>query len=981
MTPTHSASTDSVSLRKLGFAKLSATRGLLEEYPQLNQYLELVGTTADPDLALLQLVRMIEAGTPIDALAIDMGDNLWKREVHLLGGSRALGDYQVVKAPQVRLHEVTTTSRSEMLQAVGADPTVERPIAKMDDAVNAMRSRYRELLIDIAAADLVAQDPLTQLPAISSHLSTLADAAIETALAVARMQHDPHGKIRLSVIALGKTGARELNYISDVDVMFLTADDADEEEIAVASAMARTLSTCCSAPSSEPPLWVLDAGLRPEGRDGALVRTVASALDYYRKWAANWEFQALLKARVAAGDIELGESFVEEAGPLVWSAASHPGFVRQVREMRLQVEGSVREADRGRELKLSAGGLRDVEFTVQLLQLVHGQNDPRVRVANTLGAIELLAAGGYIGRAHALALSDAYRFLRLIEHRVQLRSMRRTHTLPTSPEALRSLARSIDPRTYPTWEALDKALTVVRKEVRSLHEDVYYRPIVAATATLGGEEDVFAAEVAEDRLRTIGYQNPAGALRCIQALTAGTSRRAMIQRNLAPVLIRWFSQGADPDMGILSFRTLSEQIGSSHWYLGLLRDSSSAASRLCHILSNSRWAEGALATIPRAVTWLDSDRELEPRNKKELVEEAHALLGRHPDAESAMRRVASIVTREVTRAGLSDATMGVQAWRPSLSDAVDVAVDAALALALRERAEQEGRPEVRMAAIAMGRYGGRETSYGSDIDIMFVHSSLPGVEETHGHAAAIHVANRVRSLLQSHKQEGMVQTDFDLRPEGRAGALSRTVASYDEYYRRWSSTWERQALLRARFAAGDSSLGEDFFHMLDPLRWDKELLPSDIRDIRLLKARMENERLPRGADPNLHVKLGPGGLSDVEWTVQLLQLRNGGANPALRQTSTLPAIQALVEADFLSEDEGEDLQRAWTLASQIRSANVLASARLQPERVDNLPRRPDQGSRVATLLGLGTQGESLLVEQWRFASRRARAVMDRYFWG
>lgn len=967
----------------MGFSRSETVKRLLESHPGLIEFAPLVSICADPDQALLQLARLIEQGVDLSGAVSDLGGERWNRLLHLLGGSRALGDFLVAQADgMLWLEDPPVDPRRELLLSVGADPDAAVPVASNFDAevTGSLRVRYREMLVAIAAADLASENPTSEVAQVGAHLAWLADAALDAALAIARAAHDPEGKIPLGIIALGKTGAQELNYISDVDVMFLTDPDVSGTDLIVAAEMAVTLTACCSGAGIQPPLWTLDAGLRPEGRDGALVRTTDSALGYYRRWAQNWEFQALLKARASAGSIDLGERFIEAIKPLVWSAASRPGFVRGVREMRQQVEQSVRLVDRDRELKLSAGGLRDVEFTVQLLQLVHGQTDPAIRVGGTLEAIHALAVGGYIARGHAHELADAYQLLRVIEHRAQLQGMRRTHMLPSSPEAMRALARAVNREKYPSPVPFEADLVSVRGRVRELHEDVYYRPIVAATAKLGEDQGGLGTEAAEERLRTIGYVDPIGALRSIGALTRGTSRRAMIQRNLSPVIIQWLSQGADPDMGILSFRTLSEQIGESHWYLALLRDSSLAASRLCQVLSNSRWAEGALAVIPEAVAWLDSDRMLLPAPKQQLLEEAAALIDRHRDTGAAMRRVSALVTREVTRTGLADLTTGILGWRPSVSEAVDVAVSGALDLALREQAEKTGSQQVDMIAVGLGRYGGRESTYASDIDLIFVHRARSGTSDSEAGAAATAIGIRVKALLQAHRQEAMVSTDLDLRPEGRQGAISRTVDSYREYYRRWGQVWERHSMVRARLIAGEESLGAEFMALVDGLRWEWPMTSAEVREIRLLKARMENERLPRGANPQVHVKLGPGGLSDVEWTAQLLQLRYAADHAALRTESTVLGVDGLVALGIVQEEDGEDLRRAWNLAQAVRSANVLAAGQLQPERVDVLPRQADIARRVSTILGYGPEGESELTEAWLYAARRARAVMERYFW-
>jgi len=558
--------------------------------------------------------------------------------------------------------------------------------------------------------------------------------------------------------------------------------------------------------------------------------------------------------------------------------------------------------------------------------------------------------------------------------------MRRTHLVPSDPHELRTIGRSLDATRFPSAEALTAELDRVRHRVRTLHEDVYYQPIVAATARLSPDEAALDQDAARARLAAIGYLDPRGALAHISALTAGTSRRATIQRHLLPVIISWLADGADPDMGLASFRTLSEQIGDSHWYLALLRDSGVAAARLCRMLPNSRWIADALSNRPEAISWLDDDDLLEPMDPQRLRAEVAALVGRHPDARTAALRVRAVRSREVTRAGLADALCGIAPTRPGIAQSSDAALSGALTIAQREWAEEHGTTETDIALVAMGRYGGEESSYASDADILVVHRGLEGVPEARAAEAATHVANRVRALLGTTTAQMSLGVDMDLRPEGRSGPMSRTVASYREYYGRWASTWERQALLRARPAAGPEDLLEEFFRVVDPIRYGAEPTAGELRDIRLLKARMETERLPRGIEPNRHVKLGPGGLSDVEWVVQLLQLRHAGAVEGLRTTHTLAALQAEVAAGLVQEDDAAILREAWSLASRIRAGNVLATGRTSGVKLDVLPRVHRELVLLARLLGYRAGAESALEEDWLRAARRSREVMDRLFW-
>jgi glutamate-ammonia-ligase adenylyltransferase len=979
-------------LRAAGFVEVDRVGGLLASLPGSGErWVRACSVTARPDEALLQAVRLAEADPSLVRSLIDEGGRPLGRVLGVLGGSRALGDLLVSHPDRARaLWETPVSARATMLGAVGApaiplgEEGADAPVAAPGATADDLRRAYRRVLLDIVGDDLTDPEPVRRMPAVGRALADLADAALEAALALARRDVDPGGRVRLTVVAMGKTGARELNYVSDVDVMYVaeagSADVEEREVIEIGTRLAALSAQACSGPGAEPPLWAVDTALRPEGRDGALVRTLDSYQAYYARWAQTWEYQALLKARAAAGDRDLGARFEAVAASFVWSAAGRPGFVDNARAMRTRVEENIPRSEVDRELKLGPGGLRDVEFTVQLLQLVHGRTDPDLRVRDTVGALAALSTGGYVGRSRAAELTRAYCFLRTVEHRAQLWRMRRTHLVPSDHAELRAMARSIDPVALPSAEDLEAELTRVRTRVRALHEEVFYRPIVAATASLSPDEAALDRDAAMARLAAVGYIDPAGALAHITALTAGASRRAAIQRHLLPVFISWLADGADPDLGLLSFRSLSEQIGDSHWYLSLLRDSGVAATRLCRLLSGSRWIADALSHRPEAIAWLDHQSDLQALPVQRLRTEIRALVGRHPDAATAAERVRSVRARELTRAGMADGLSGVRPVRAAISDAADVALEGALAIAQREDEAVHGGRQADVALIAMGRYGGRESSYASDADVMVVHRCAPGVDDARGAAAAARIASRVRELLGRTTSQMGLAMDTDLRPEGRSGPVSRTVESYREYYQDWASPWEHQALLRARGAAGPEDLVSAFLEVVDPIRYQWTPSPQDLRAIRLLKARMENERLPRGADPARHVKLGPGGLTDVEWVVQLLQLRHAHDVEALRATSTMGALDAAEAAGLVDGEDAATLREAWSLASRIRAGNVLTSGRMSGAKLDVLPLADREHAALARLLGYASGGEGQLDEDWRRAARRSRKVMDRLFW-
>ncbi|MCU1555751.1 MAG: bifunctional [glutamine synthetase] adenylyltransferase/[glutamine synthetase]-adenylyl-L-tyrosine, partial [Arthrobacter sp.] len=886
--------------------------------------------------------------------------------------------------------------RAALLASVGADPAHPLPVAASGgpEAYVALRREYRRHLTDLAIRDLCAASPQGFLPDAAAELADLAGAALDAALAVSRAelaaQHEPErvAAVRLAVIGMGKAGARELNYISDVDVIYVidSGELEDSRANTIGTALATGISRAIMSIGREPGLWEVDANLRPEGKSGPLVRTLASHESYYARWAESWEFQALLKARTIAGDSALGARYEAAVAPLIWSSAGREGFVESVRSMRRRVTEHIPADEELRQIKLGRGGLRDVEFTVQLLQLVHGKSDESLRHRDTTSAIAALSAGGYIGRSDAAEFDRDYRYLRLLEHRIQLFQLRRTHLMPVQEAALRALAKAVlgpFSTERPQPDALMAAWRKTKRSVRELHDRIFYRPLLNTAATLSTEEARLTPEAAQGRLAALGYLDPPGAMRHIEALTGGVSRRAALQRQLLPILLGWLAEGVDPDGGLLAFRRVSEALGTTHWYLGLLRDSTAAAERLCHVLANSRLIADLLEVSPESVAWLGSDKELVPLSFEAQWQEIASKMSRHADPESAMRLIRLIRRREILRTAIadSDGLLDQDQVGAALADTDRAAVLGALRVA--ETTVTAGEPlKTHVLVVAMGRQGGREIGYGSDADVMYVHRGLPGVPEEEAQNQAEQIVGRLSTLLTQPLKpailaERVLMVDADLRPEGKSGPMVRSLDSFAEYYRRWSLIWVAQALLRARPMAGDDGLARDFMALIDPIRYPAELAGSDVREVRRVKARVEAERLPRGADPARHLKLGRGGLSDVEWLAQLIQLQHAGQHPELRTTSTVEALEAAARLGLLAEADVEVLLRSWRLASRIRSANVIWTGRAS----DLLPSSRRDLEAVARWCGYGQGNAAALEEDYLRLSRRARSVFERVFYG
>jgi glutamate-ammonia-ligase adenylyltransferase len=314
-----------------------------------------------------------------------------------------------------------------------------------------------------------------------------------------------------------------------------------------------------------------------------------------------------------------------------------------------------------------------------------------------------------------------------------------------------------------------------------------------------------------------------------------------------------------------------------------------------------------------------------------------------------------------------------------LSRLTDAILEATLDVAGRAVREQQGlaEPPTRMAIVAMGRYGGFELSYGSDADVMFVHDPVPGADgDPSSYAQA--VANELRRLLLEPASDPPLEVDAGLRPEGKQGPLVRTLDSYAAYYDKWSKVWEAQALLRADAAVGDEDVRARFIALIDPLRFPAEgITADDVAEVRRIKARVDRERLPRGADPNTHLKLGRGGLGDIEWTVQLLQMKYAGRVEGLRTPRTLTALAAAHEAGLLPTDDFETLDRAWRSVSRLRNAITLVTGKSG----DQLPRDAVEKAAVASILGYQPGHSDEMVNDYLRTTRRAHGVVDRVFWG
>ena len=788
--------------------------------------------------------------------------------------------------------------------------------------------RWKRLeLLRIAARDLLTIDALE---AVGYNLARLGHDVLQASAQLAGVDD------QLAIIGMGKLGGAELNYSSDIDVMFVgdCHDSAARDVMEIARKCFR-----------------VDAALRPEGRDGALVRSLDFYQRYWAEYAQTWEFQALLKARPLTGPNGLQEQWAAASQDALWSHSFAADQLRELREMKARVESIIsRRGLDEREVKRGRGGIRDIEFAVQLLQLVHGATDTHIRSATTLTALNQLADGGYIAVNDAEDLSSSYRFLRAIEHRLQLIEEEQTHTIPTGSGARSHLAATMGYEGANARSEFDQQLRDRQATVRHAHEKLYFRPLLEAFAV----DDVRPGSPAETQLSAFGFRDAARTRTAVQELTKGLARSSRLMQQLMPLLFDWLSSAPDPDEGLLGLRKLISGFRTPTHIVNVFRDSPEVARRLCLLLGTGRMFSRDILAHPEVLDDLGDDSLLIPTDP--FVDRMRVALSWRHDSEARHDALIRLARAERLRIACAD-VLGLITDAEALARRSQLA-DAALTLAL-----EDINPTVPIAIIALGRYGGDELGYGSDLDIVVIHDGHGAADQ---HEAEV-VAQKLVKSIGADAKNHLYAIDYSLRPEGRKGLLARSIESCLDYYAHWASTWERQALVRARFAAGSYEVAEKFLKVTDSFVWAGPLTADELKEVRHLKARMERERIPRGGDPEFHLKLGAGSLSDVEWTTQLLQLQTG-----LRQRNTIAALNELVQTEALDVGDARTLETAWRFCDFARNRLYI----VDDGSGDALP---------ADLHTLAVLARSLQVAELRDkylqVTRRSRAVAERLFYG
>jgi glutamate-ammonia-ligase adenylyltransferase len=858
----------------------------------------------DPELARVALSRVGEDPGARDVLA---RPEILPVAVRLLGLSSAAADF-LVRHPEetAALADVSQRSREALDTELALDVAAR-------GAGDGLRVFRRRAMLRVAARDLDG----APLEGVVAEISAVAEACLEIAAREVAVD------LRLGVIGLGKLGGAELNYASDVDLLFVHEGDGP----AAGRAVARLIALL-SEPTAEGIALRVDPALRPGGRGGLLSRTLESILSHYERESAVWERQAMIKARSVAGDPWLGAQFVDGVTPFVYPVELAPGAIDEVRRTKVRLEEYIRR--RGKEfteVKRGRGGIRDVEFAVQLLQIVHGRRDPRLRSPNTLAALVALAEEGYVAEPDAAALADAYRFLRRLEHRLQMVRDLQTHDLPSDHHARRTIARSLG---LDGAGALQSEYDRQTGLVRGLHERLFYRPLLEAFA--GREVAAHDRAATEELLAGLGFASPARSYDVLARVVDPATRLGKVVTHVFPLMAPALATAPDPDAALVRLERVAEAVGQRRGPADVLAGDPGAARRLAHAVGASSFATDLLVADPERVHALADGAERGPDAAADLV----GMIARFAARELASRETGAAIAEVADRV---------------LREAVDAA-----------------RPELPFAVIGMGKLGAGELNFASDLDLMFVYEG-EGPRDL-GRAGA--TAERV---LQ-HVRDAGWEPDADLRPEGRSGPLARSIAGYLEYWSRYAEPWEFQSLLRARSVAGDPSLGRRFELNAADLAYPPGGLTVDrVAEMRHMRERIERERVRPPEAAKFHFKLGYGSLADVQFAVELSLMRHGGEHPEVRTRRTLEAVERLAAARLLPDAAAHALGEAFVFLSDVKNA-LEVDRRLHVEAV---PASPEEQTSLARRLGYEEYPRQSFIDDYLRITRRCRRAMERVF--
>ncbi|MDE2181086.1 MAG: bifunctional [glutamate--ammonia ligase]-adenylyl-L-tyrosine phosphorylase/[glutamate--ammonia-ligase] adenylyltransferase, partial [candidate division NC10 bacterium] len=983
---------------------------------------------ADPDMALNNLERYAEAVIDRGFLFSLFRDSPKSLDLvlTLFGSSQHLSDI-LIRYPQ-DLHwllepGLLRQARSQEELAEELSGLLLRAMSQQRVWTALRRFKMRETL-RIGLQDLLGNLDLT---GVTQQLSLMADVTLQRAYEICRAELvRRHGEPQcvgssgdkvcgFAIIGMGKLGGEELNFSSDIDLLFIYEGDGETGGfVGPSGALIGRVSNyefftrlgegvikAIGELTSEGRVFRVDMRLRPEGQAGPLVYSLRGYELYYESWGQTWERMALIKARPVAGDPELGDTFLKLVAPFVYRRSLDYSAIGEIRAVKDRIDAKVgRDQQTFRHVKLGYGGIREIEFIAQTFQLLYGASDLWIREPNTLRALQRLADRGHVTADEHATLALAYTFLRTVEHRLQILHHLQTHTLPTDQESLIKLARRLG---YSPDRSPDPAAALQRdyqrhiQGVRQAYDCLLREPPPGAEEIpshplaefLDGRAD---EKVVREQLAAAGVLDLDRAVRTLLVLrdgppfrhTAAGTRRILAA--LAPTLIEGLTQAPDPDLALLQCERFVEGVGSGAGLYDLFKQAPLALVHLMRLFGSSEFLSQILIRHPALVDLLLLPDQAEPGRPGKLVEECLSAVAAAPPGSPRLDALRRFKQAEEFRIGVLDllGKADLDDMSLALTRLSEACVQTAYWLGREDLRSQCDLPSSGgFVVLGLGKCGAEEMGYGSDLDLAFAYAqegvTTSGPERLSYADYFERLADRICKILTTITKEGTAyRVDIRLRPGGSAGRVAQSFSAFETHFAHTAELWERQAYLRARPIAGDLDLAAPFMASLSELIYRPISVESLAANMTAMRRRMELE-LTKEKTGERHVKLGSGGIVDIEFIAQFLQLAYGSTLPALRVNNTLNTLEAARGAGLLADRDVAQLCDSYRFLRTVQNRLRVVADR----ETSVLPQDPSRLDRLARRLGYGVgdgggPGERLLAD-YRRHTERVRGIYETTF--
>jgi glutamate-ammonia-ligase adenylyltransferase len=823
------------------------------------------------------------------------------------------------------------------------------------------------------------------------------------------------------ILGLGKLGGRELNFSSDIDLMYLYSSDKGETSGGPVlpgqspaklplpqfyTRLAELMTRAINEPMEGGLVFRVDLRLRPEGSKGNLANSLRSAEIYYESWGRPWERAALIKARPVAGNKELGERFLEMVQPFIYRKYLDYTMIEEIREMKQEIDRRVaREELKGKNIKLGIGGIREIEFFIHALQLINGGKDPAIRGSSTLKALAKLKERKYLQEDEYDPLEQAYKFLRQVEHKIQIVHTRQTHLLPRNPAEILQLGRRLG---YRNSQSFLVDLENHTGKVKDIYGRLFYAPPQQieqrseADLTELLREDLPRKEIL-NRLERCGFKEPVEAFGRLRLLKEGplfvhfSARANRLLRKISPIMLQEILKTPDPDAALVNLEGFLSTVGARTTFLSLLGENPPVVKLLVRLFGGSDYLAKLFIHHPELLDSLvraDAVRINKP--KLTMAQELEEALRGLRDYEDKLDELRRFKNGEILRLGMA-ALAGELSHRDEtrqITNLAEVCLQKAYEISSHELEKRHGYPlyktaqghyrSAHLTIIGLGRLGAREMSYNSDLDIIFIYSREGETSSSQGptisnHEYFVKLAQKIITTLSCLTKEGHVfRVDTRLRPSGNAGPLVSSFQAFQLYHKEKAQVWEHQVLLKSRWVAGDRSLGARVLKLIQKSIYQRPLTTEDIQDIHRLRLRMEDE-LAQETDTKFHLKLGRGGVIDIQFIVQLLQLRYGYVHKQIRERETSRALKKLYDRGLLPEKDYSALMEAWEFLTEIGSKVRISQDRSLDALTDDQIQLEALAKRLAYSYPKSPRSGQELLEKYKHHTNQVRQVYLHYF--